>query len=493
MMNVAGLNLASDYISTFTTVGLTAPEMVSTTPSDNSSGVDTTTDIKIQFNEEIDNTSITVNSENTDCSGSIQLSKDNFETCIQMSNESVIQNNNSFFALSPAQNLLFKTKYKLKITTDIIDLAGNRLDEEYLSINGFNTHFFTSVNGGNSYNCSIMSDNAIKCWGSNHSGQLGNNSSTKISQTPVSVNGINNASQVSPGWAHTCSVLLNNTVMCWGQGIYGNLGYGGISDHLVPVFVSNLRNALQVSVFTGHSCALLDDGTVKCWGSGSSGQIGDDCSGSSLCNRLTPSIAENITNATQVITGDGLSCALLENGRVKCWGWGNSGRLGNGSESDQSTPQEVMDIATATQISTGGWHSCALLSDKSIKCWGIGSLGRLGNDITSDQYSPVLVKNIDNAIKVSSGGAFSCALLQDTTVKCWGANDFGQLGNGNYTDQHLPVLVNGITNVVQISTGNLHACALLDDNSIKCWGNGSSGQLGNNTLSNSPLPVTVLP
>jgi len=80
---------------------------------------------------------------------------------------------------------------------------------------------------------------------------------------------------------------------------------------------------------------------------------------------------------------------VLSGGSVKCWGYGSSGLLGNGSTSNQSTPVSVSGISTATSVSAGDSHTCAVLSGGTVKCWGYGNYGRLGNGSTSTQSTPV--------------------------------------------------------------------------------------------------------
>ena len=139
------------------------------------------------------------------------------------------------------------------------------------------------------------------------------------------------------------------------------------------------------------------------------------------------------------------TCAVLSGGTVKCWGYGNSGRLGNGSTSSQTTPVSVSSISTTTSVSGGASHTCAVLSGGTVKCWGYGSYGQLGNgSTTSSQTTPVSVSSISTATSVSAGDYHTCVVLSGGTVKCWGYGSYGQLGNGSTTSsQTTPVEVLG--------------------------------------------------
>ena len=250
----------------------------------------------------------------------------------------------------------------------------------------------------------------------------------------------------------------------------------------------------QVSAGGQHTCTVLQDGTVHCWGSGDSGELGNG----STSNSSTPVQVSNITNAIQVSAGAADTCAVLQDGTVHCWGSGFAGQLGNGLETSSSTPVQVSNITNATQVSTGLFHTCALLQDGTVRCWGgSGEDRRLGNGSTSNSSTPVRVLNITNATQVSAGAVHTCALLQDGTVHCWGNNFSGQLGNGSREERSpIPVQVSNITSTAQISARRFHTCAVLQDSTVHCWGGGGFGRLGNgieyDLREGSPIPVQVL-
>jgi alpha-tubulin suppressor-like RCC1 family protein len=105
--------------------------------------------------------------------------------------------------------------------------------------------------------------------------QLGDGTTTDRT-TPVTVSGLSNAVAIAAGYEHTCTLLSDGTVKCWGYNGYGQLGDGTTTDRTTPVTVSGLSNALAIAADRWHTCALLSDGTVKCWGSNFHGQLGDE-------------------------------------------------------------------------------------------------------------------------------------------------------------------------------------------------------------------------
>ena len=148
---------------------------------------------------------------------------------------------------------------------------------------------------------------------------------------------LNNVMAVAAGRYHTCALLGDGTVRCWGANWYGQLGGGTLTEHSTPVTVSGLSGATAIAAGEHHTCALLDDGTVRCWGANWYGQLGDG----TLTNRRTPVTVSLPLSATAVAAGRGHTCALLGDGTVRCWGNNYSGQLGDGTTDNSRTPVTV--------------------------------------------------------------------------------------------------------------------------------------------------------
>jgi alpha-tubulin suppressor-like RCC1 family protein len=311
------------------------------------------------------------------------------------------------------------------------------------------------IAAGRTHGCALISDGTVKCWGNNYYGQLGIGSSdSNAHSTPLSVSGIATAAQVGLGDDHSCAVLSDGTANCWGRNNYGQLGDNSQTQRNAPVSVSsgNLNSTiLQISGGDQHSCAVLANGQVYCWGYNVWGQLGNV---STTSPRLTPVRVSGVTGAVQIVAGGsnivsgytgGYSCAVLSTGQVKCWGSNYLGTLGIGGSGDTSahgTPSTVSGITTAVQLAAGGNHVCALLSDHSIKCWGANYYGQVGNGGTGTrQTTPVSVYGITNAVNITAGWQHTCAVLADGSTWCWGYNGYGQIGDGTYNTQTLPVKV----------------------------------------------------
>ena len=97
-------------------------------------------------------------------------------------------------------------------------------------------------------------------------------------------------------------------------------------------------------------------------------------------------------------------------------------------------PVTVVGLDNVVDVTVGRYHSCAVLSDGRVKCWGNNFKGALGNGTTNaflepeTSSVPLTVTGIDNAVAVEAGGRHTCAVLSDDSAKCWGDNRFGQLG-----------------------------------------------------------------
>jgi len=363
----------------------------------------------------------------------------------------------------------------------------------------------------------LLTDKTVKSWGYNGYGQLGTGDTTD-KNLPVSVldstggqlTNVKSIETRNPVYAyeHTCAVLNDGTVKCWGYNGYGQLGTGDTTDRSKATTVSGITNAIDVKLgghsSGGYTCALLNDGTVKCWGYNGYGQLGDGTTAS----RSSPVVVSGLTNVKEIYPSKddyGYTCALLNDGTVKCWGYNGYGQLGTGDTTDRSAPYLIPSLSGVKKlelIGAGSFGSvCALLNGGSVKCWGYNGYGRLGVGGDSPSYMPSLVGgDLANVVDISGTGwgyeGYYCALIRGGTIKCWGYNGYGQLGDGTTTTRNFPTSVVGISSAIAIKTGGQNSyekytCAILNTGKINCWGwNGYGGFGTGNTLS-AILPTEV--
>ncbi len=344
----------------------------------------------------------------------------------------------------------------------------------------------SAVASGKSHTCALLTDGTVQCWGSGSSGRLGNGD-TASQFTPVEVTGITDATQIAAGGAHTCVMLSGGTVKCWGFNMAGELGDGTTTDSSVPVTVTGLSNVQALSAGDLHTCALINGGTVKCWGHNVYGQLGDG----TTTNSSTAVAVSGLSGVTAISAGVSHTCALLSDETMKCWGYNEYGKLGDGTTNDSPTPIAVAGLTGIIGISTGESHTCAVLSTGYVKCWGMNMVGQLGDGTTTNHATPTTVESMINVASVSSGAHHNCVVHTEGTVRCWGSNSYGQLGDGTTTNRTTAVYVSGLDPASSISAGESHVCALMADSSLMCWGLNSSGQLGDGTTTAGLTPVTV--
>jgi E3 ubiquitin-protein ligase HERC3 len=270
------------------------------------------------------------------------------------------------------------------------------------------------VAAGLNHVCAILMNDQLKCWGSNASGQLGLGDTQDRGDEPaemgtnlsvVKVNGTAlTVKKISAGNDHTCAILSNDQVKCWGANAYGQLGLEDEMTRLAPAATdidlglnpTTNQKATVKAIASGriHNCAILDDGRVKCWGSNGGGQLGlghtMDWGGSAgqMGDALLRVDLGDGRTAVEITAWNDQTCALLDNGALKCWGKNNYGQLGTGDKGNRGASSDTMgnnllpiDLGmgrTAKSVGVANYFVCALLDDTSVKCWGYGMEGNLG-------------------------------------------------------------------------------------------------------------------
>jgi len=273
-----------------------------------------------------------------------------------------------------------------------------------------------------------MDNASIKCWGANASGQLGigdtNNrgdGSNPMGDTlpAVDLGSERTAKVIVAGGSHTCAILDNSAIKCWGLNQYGQLGLGDadnrgttsgqMGDALDAVDLGSGITAKAIAAGGDHTCVILDNSAIKCWGRSNEGQM-----------------AKGGKNGNSFQIGDGTN------------------EMGNSLEAI-----ELGTGRTANAIAAGDQHNCVILDNSSIKCWGANASGQLGlgdannrgdlDDVGGSEMGDTLpivdLGTGRTARGIIAGDNQTCAIMDNASIKCWGANASGQLGLGNTTNQ----------------------------------------------------------
>ncbi|MBI2625923.1 hypothetical protein HYW68_02665, partial [Candidatus Parcubacteria bacterium] len=412
------------------------------------------------------------------------------------------------------------------------------------------------IKAGGTDTCALLNDRTVKCWGGFDGPQYGNLGNEALSMgdapgemarlTAVDLGTGRHATSIHSNGYHACAILDDGNMKCWGYNGQGNLGTGDsiyhgdrpgtMGDALPITMVGTGRTVKAVATENNSTCAILDalagGSRVKCWGYNAYGQLGlEDTNDRRYANQLGDSLsvvnfgddAGNGTGnpyyATQIgIGGNQFACALLNNQRVKCWGYNLYGYLGLGNTNGymghtggtMGNNLAFVDLGTdgvnplkVTQLSTGYHNVCTLFDNGRFKCWGYNAYdaGLTGNcsgskatigDEASDMGANLAFGDLGTingdgtggpllATKISAGSSYACAITsggqKNGQLKCWGYNSYGELGLGDTTNRgcaaaqigdHLPFvnLGTGRTALDIFASSGSRTCAVLDDNSV---------------------------
>jgi alpha-tubulin suppressor-like RCC1 family protein len=156
--------------------------------------------------------------------------------------------------------------------------------------------------------CALLRDRGVSCWGRVPGRGV---------VSPSRIEGLADVTALAVSGTHACAVRAWGGVACWGKNEEGELGDGTFTDRAAPVDVVDLAvPAREVAVGRGHSCALLRDGTVHCWGANGRAQLADGTTG----HRPSPVLVNGIFEVEGIAAAGDATCARLADGSERCWG-----------------------------------------------------------------------------------------------------------------------------------------------------------------------------
>jgi hypothetical protein len=295
-----------------------------------------------------------------------------------------------------------------------------------------------SAGAGGAHTCALLDTRQVVCWGYNEFGQCGNDTTTNVTATGLNGEPANlpivplpdgaPAIEVRAGVRHTCAVLADGGLTCWGDGNHGVLGYGDGADRLRPDVRVDVGDTVRaVATASTHTCVILEGGRVRCWGNGDEGKLGYGHQ-DNIGDDETPAQAALLWNvelsrpfggdvpltaetggggALQITTaGDSRAmCARFIGGTVMCWGDNSKGDLGYGHM--VTHPRDVTPY----------------------------ELGSRRPDINGQKPGGSLIFGPSQVLALGDNGR--CALTEAVPpatkpeLFCWGDNEGGQLGLPN--------------------------------------------------------------
>ncbi|WP_437967159.1 hypothetical protein WMF04_47710 [Sorangium sp. So ce260] len=336
------------------------------------------------------------------------------------------------------------------------------------------------ISAGFAHTCVLRRDGSVWCWGRNAFAESGRPDSEPVVPVPAQValpgkalhvaagGGFSRADDALP--AHSCALMEDTTVTCWGRGTQGQLGNGSFHASREPTRVPSLINVVQISLGAAHSCAVKTGDDLYCWGADEDGQLGNG----EPPYTATPTFIRS--DVRQVAGGQDHTCAIkASDGGLLCWGRNFDGQLGTGVRGDSTSPIEVQAplAAGVDEVAAGDRHTCAR-KGVEVYCFGNDYNGAVGADRYGPVPEPTLVV-VPQAAQIDVGRERSGAVFGGARgLKMWGV---GALGHGEPGLSTQPVDVS-LDGVAQLAVGYNHTCALRTTGEVLCWGENSLGQLG---------------
>ncbi len=334
-----------------------------------------------------------------------------------------------------------------------------------------------AVSAGDFGACAVTKAGGVECWGLSAFGELGNGVMSNDLEAVVKVKGLSKGvTAVASGHDSSCALTKAGAVKCWGRNTWGKLGDGTTKNRSTPVQVKGLTSGVvAITVGQQDACALTASGGVKCWG-GLGGWLTEDLDHPDFHYfGRTPVDVPGLTSGVVAIdAGYFHNCALTVDKLVKCWGYNWDGQVGvapaaHGVDRYVASPVTVAGVTDAVSVSAGLSHSCAVTSANVVRCWGANEGGELGDGTKTTSWTPVTVAGLSGQVAgVSAGFGATCA-LSEGVVTCWGESLYG-IGNGA-NGSVAPLVPMGLPgNVVAVSTGGRRSYAVTGSGQVFGWG-----------------------
>jgi alpha-tubulin suppressor-like RCC1 family protein len=317
--------------------------------------------------------------------------------------------------------------------------------------------------------------------------------------------------QIAAGERHTCALLGDGTVRCWGHNGNGELGSGSTPSATRPTPVPMLDSVQQIAAGGRHTCALRTDGSVWCWGANESGELGGGVTGPTALTRAR--LPSGVT-AASIAVGSYTSFAVTAGGAAYGWGRNDEYQLGTADTTSTALPVLVSVLSTmhANALGPGSFDTCAIVADGTTQCWGANAEGETGDCLgrSSRIPGPVVIGTppsprapIMGLQRVVMSMVHTCALDAMGSVLCWGNGVHGQLGQppplaatcsepmGFGNAYYAPLAVPMLPRAIDVAVSAFDSCAVLADGTVRCWGANTYAQLATCDPGDHAMAVSV--
>jgi alpha-tubulin suppressor-like RCC1 family protein len=311
------------------------------------------------------------------------------------------------------------------------------------------TQGFVDLAAGGALTCARTEQHTVECWGG-----MRRHTASGFEPIPIDVRSLKDVEQLAIGENHACARMEMGTVRCFGDNEYGQLGAGAggpARDRVAGlVEVGGLWGVVWISAGKDHTCAVVTDGSVRCWGRNQEGQLGD---GTTKDSAAIVTVA-SLTGVQRVACGAAHTCALLRDGSVRCWGKNDQGQLGDGTQVHHLVPTAaVSGLEEQKGLAAGDANTCAWGADGAIRCWGANDHSQMADGTHEPRPTPHRIPGFSGpgftpvpelTVAIATlqfGDGFACVRASDKRIRCWGQNDAGQAGDGTREVRTVPVAV----------------------------------------------------
>lgn len=339
--------------------------------------------------------------------------------------------------------------------------------------------------------CVLDGASRVRCIGDDSRGALGGATGPQA-RGPVRVRDVEGATRLVASGSHTCAIVANGQVKCWGfddpQDLFFTTGErtGVLGRRPLATALASVTGATDVQTDGATTAVRLADGSLLLWGAGPFEPMGRvEGAGRDRVVRVAPAIEQS-----QYALGIQHVFALTSAGAVLAAGSGQHGQWGAGAAIPSMSGDgwfrprfEAVAALSGVRSIAAAWHTaCAVSSDGSLRCWGENASLSLGAQSPRGAIASAVRRDEGQAVEqVALGGHLSrvlvCARYRSGEVGCWGANDQWQTGSSGPRDRAEVTRV-AVPAAVSIAAGPLHACSASRSGAVWCWGANHRGQCG---------------